>query len=82
MKWLVVIAAVLLFGHDPHAGGQPLTGGVLSLLQVSWGVRDRHSRINSRYRGRELLIPTLVLLFGAEISNSPGASRSLSVCRR
>ncbi len=77
---LVVIAAVLLFGHDaatpasPSLSGIPLVvagvvagfaiGAVASLLGVAGG---------------ELLIPTLVLLFGADVKLAGSLSLAVSL---
>jgi len=74
---LVVIAAILLFGHDtssPSLSGIPLVvagviagfviGVVASLLGVAGG---------------ELLIPTLVLLFGADIKLAGSLSLAVSL---
>jgi uncharacterized membrane protein YfcA len=68
---LVAIAGVLVFGHDASAG-QPLLVGsaqlvvgiVASLLGVAGG---------------ELLIPTLVLLFGADIKLAGSLSLAVSL---
>ncbi len=76
---LVVIAAVLLFGHDT-AGGQPLLGGtsqavagvvagfVIGVVAAILGVA-----------GGELLIPTLILLFGADVKLAGSLSLAVSL---
>lgn len=77
---LVAIAAVLLLGHEPSSGGQPLfnepvlvqagllagfaIGVVASLLGVAGG---------------ELLIPTFVLLFGVDIKLAGSLSLMVSL---
>ncbi len=77
---LVSIAAVLLFGHDPHAGGQPLTGGVLQLVAgVVAGFVIGVVASLLGVAGGELLIPTLVLLFGSDIKLAGSLSLAVSL---
>lgn len=77
---LLAIAAVLLLGHDPATAAKPLfdgtfqaiagvvagfiIGGVAALLGVAGG---------------ELLIPTLVLLFGADVKLAGSLSLAVSL---
>jgi hypothetical protein len=80
---LVGIAALLLFGHDPHAGGQALASGNLQLVAgvaaagFLIGVSPRFSALRE---GSCLFRPSSCC--SAWISNLREASRSPSVCRR
>jgi uncharacterized membrane protein YfcA len=77
---LVAIAAVLLLGHGVTSTGQPLladtaqaTAGVLAGLAI--GVVASLLGV----AGGELLIPTLVLLFGADIKLAGSLSLAVSL---
>lgn len=62
------IAALLLFGRDPHAGGQALARGNLQLVAgLAAGFINGVIASLLGVAGGELLIPTLVLLFGVDI---------------
>ncbi|MBB4227051.1 sulfite exporter TauE/SafE family protein [Rhizobium mongolense] len=64
---LVVIAAVLVLGHDATAG-QPLLQGTAQLIAgIAGGFSIGVVASLLGVAGGELLIPTLVLLFGADI---------------
>lgn len=77
---LVLIAGVLLVGHDVAAGGQAMIGGgaqvaagvaagsVIGLVASLLGVA-----------GGELLIPTLLLLFGVDIKLAGSLSLAISL---
>ena len=77
---LVGIAAVLLFGHDPVATQQPLLEGA---AQVAAGIGAGFviGVVASLLgvAGGELLIPTLVLLFGADIKLAGSLSLAVSL---
>ena len=77
---LVGIAAVLLFGHDPVATQQPLLEGA---AQVATGIGAGFviGVVASLLgvAGGELLIPTLVLLFGADIKLAGSLSLAVSL---
>lgn len=76
---LVVIAAVLLLGHDT-AAGQPLLGGTAQLVAgiVAGFVIGVVASLLG-VAGGELLIPTLVLLFGADIKLAGSLSLAVSL---
>lgn len=77
---LVSVAAVLLFGHDSHAGGQPLTSGALQLVAgVVAGFVIGVVASLLGVAGGELLIPTLALLFGADIKLAGSLSLAVSL---
>lgn len=77
---LIAIATVLVFAHDPTSSGHPLFGGpaqvvagviagfVIGVVAALLGVA-----------GGELLIPTLVLLFGADIKLAGSLSLAVSL---
>lgn len=77
---LVIIAAVLLVGHDTSAAGQPLLGG---WAQVSIGLIAGFviGAVASfmGVAGGELLIPTLVLLFSCDIKLAGSLSLAVSL---
>ena len=77
---LVGIAAVLLFGHDPVATQQPLLEGA---AQVAAGIGAGFviGVVASLLgvAGGELLIPTLVLLFGVDIKLAGSLSLAVSL---
>lgn len=77
---LVVIAAVLLFAHDPTVGGKPPFDGVLqAVLGASAGFIIGVVAALLGVAGGELLIPTLVLLFGADIKLAGSLSLTVSL---
>ena len=79
---LVGIAALLLFGHDPHAGGQALASGNLQLVAGVGRASSSGSspRFSALREGSCLFRPSSCC--SAWISNLREASRSPSVCRR
>jgi len=65
---LVAIAAVLLFGHGVADGDGPwLDGPALSAVGIAAGFLVGAAASLSGVAGGELLIPTIVLLFGADL---------------
>ena len=77
---LVLIAAALVFGHDATATGQPLFDG--AVLVVAGAVTGFLIGVVSALlgvAGGELLIPTLVLLFGADIKLAGSLSLAVSL---
>jgi uncharacterized membrane protein YfcA len=77
---LVAIAAVLLFGHDPASGGRPLVGGTLQIaIGVASGFAIGIVASLLGVAGGELLIPTLILLFGADIKLAGSLSLAVSL---
>ena len=69
---LVVIAIVLLFGHDTAtSSGPPLTGVALFMAGATAGLVIGVVASLLGVAGGELLIPTFVLLFGAETRRQP-----------
>lgn len=76
---LVAIAIVLVFGHDATAG-QPLLTGVSQLIAgVFAGFIIGIVASLLGVAGGELLIPTLVLLFGADIKLAGSLSLAVSL---
>jgi uncharacterized protein len=77
---LVMIAAVLLFGHDATATGEPPFGGVLhAVAGACAGFIIGVVAALLGVAGGELLIPTLVLLFGADIKLAGSLSLAVSL---
>jgi uncharacterized membrane protein YfcA len=76
---LIVIAAVLVFGHDATASGPPLTGMAQMVAGVIAGVVIGAVASLLGVAGGELLIPTLVLLFGADIKLAGSLSLTVSL---
>ena len=77
---LVAIAAVLLLGHDvTPAGGPPLGGVFLAAAGVVAGFVIGVVASLLGVAGGELLIPTLVLLFGADIKLAGSLSLAVSL---
>lgn len=77
---LVVIAVVLLFGHDPSAHGVPAFAGLPLLLAgvvAGFGVGVVASLLG--VAGGELLIPTLILLYGHDIKTAGSLSLAVSL---
>ncbi|MBY3313856.1 sulfite exporter TauE/SafE family protein [Rhizobium laguerreae] len=77
---LVMIALVLLVGHDPQGGGHSLLNGSAQIIAgiiagVSIGVVASLLGV----AGGELLIPTLVLLFGCDIKLAGSLSLAVSL---
>jgi uncharacterized membrane protein YfcA len=77
---LVVIAAVLMFGHDATAPSSPLLSGLplmISGVVAGFAIGVVASLLG--VAGGELLIPTLVLLFGADIKLAGSLSLAVSL---
>ncbi|WP_431281612.1 TSUP family transporter [Humitalea sp. 24SJ18S-53] len=76
---LVLIAAALLFAHDTASSGALLTGLAQALAGVvaGFGIGVVASLLG--VAGGELLIPTLVLLFGADIKLAGSLSLAVSL---
>lgn len=77
---LVAIALVLIVGHNATAGEPLLTGGAQLVAGVVAGFVIGLVASLLGVAGGELLIPTLVLLFGAD--SWPDRCRSPSACRQ
>jgi uncharacterized membrane protein YfcA len=76
---LVAIAAVLLLGHDPRGGPPPLDGIALVLAGLAAGLAIGIVASVMGVAGGELLIPTLVLLFGTDIRLAGSLSLAISL---
>lgn len=76
---LLVIAAVLLFGHNVSAAVPPLAGmaQIVAGVLAGFGIGVVASLLG--VAGGELLIPTLVLLFGADIKLAGSLSLAVSL---
>ena len=76
---LVLIAAVLLFGHDATASHALLTGIAQAVAGVVAGFGIGVVAALMGVAGGELLIPTLVLLFGVDIKLAGSLSLAVSL---
>ncbi|PZP65318.1 MAG: permease [Delftia acidovorans] len=76
---LVVIALVLIFGHDAAAGQPLLLGGAQIVAGIVAGFVIGIVASLLGVAGGELLIPTLVLLFGADIKLAGSLSLAVSL---
>ena len=76
---LVVIAVVLLLGHNAAASGALLTGADSGVAGVVAGFVIGVVAALLGVAGGELLIPTLVLLFGADIKLAGSLSLAVSL---
>lgn len=77
---LVLIALVLLFGHEARGSGQPLVEGpALLVAGVVAGLAIGVVASLLGVAGGELLIPTLVLLFGAGIKLAGSLALAVSL---
>jgi uncharacterized membrane protein YfcA len=77
---LVAIAAVLVFGHDPASTGAPDMSGVpLIAAGVVAGFIIGIVASLLGVAGGELLIPTLILLFGADVKLAGSLSLAVSL---
>lgn len=77
---LVLIAFVLLFGHDAaNPSDPPLSGMPLAVAGVAAGFAIGVVASLLGVAGGELLIPTLVLLFGADIKLAGSLSLAVSL---
>ena len=72
------IAGVLLFGHDVATSGALLTGAAQVIAGVAAGFAIGVVAALLGVAGGELLIPTLVLLFGADIKLAGSLSLAVS----
>jgi uncharacterized protein len=77
---LVLIAFILLFSHDPQSSGEPVVSGwsqvVLGVI-AGFAIGTVASLLG--VAGGELLIPTLILLFGADIKLAGSLSLVVSL---
>lgn len=76
---LVLIAAVLLLGHDATAGAALVTGWAQAVAGVVAGFGIGVVASLMGVAGGELLIPTLILLFGADIKLAGSLSLAVSL---
>ena len=76
---LVFIAAVLLLGHDATAGAPMFTGPTQIVAGIIAGFIIGVFAALMGVAGGELLIPTLVLLFGADIKLAGSLSLAVSL---
>lgn len=77
---LVVIAVVLLIGHGADGGGRPIvTGPAQMVIGVVAGFAIGVVASLMGVAGGELLIPTLILLFGADVKLAGSLSLAVSL---
>ena len=77
---LVLIAAVLLFAHEPSAEGPPILAGIAQIVVgIVAGFAIGVVSALLGVAGGELLIPTLMLLFGADIKLAGSLSLAVSL---
>lgn len=77
---LVLIAAVLLWGHEPSSQSTlALTGKFLAIVGIACGFAIGVVAALMGVAGGELLIPTIVLLFGADIKLAGSLSLVVSL---
>ena len=77
---LVAIAVALLFGHNPSGGGHALLSGWLQAVAgVAAGFVIGGIAALMGVAGGELLIPTLVLLFGLDLKLAGSLSLAISL---
>ncbi len=76
---LVVIAAALMFGHDARAAQPLLTGPAQVVAGVALGFGIGVVASLMGVAGGELLIPTLILLFGADVKLAGSLSLAVSL---
>lgn len=76
---LVLIAVVLMLGHDPALSGAMLTGATQTVIGVIAGFVIGVVAAVLGVAGGELLIPTLVLLFGADVKLAGSLSLAVSL---
>jgi len=77
---LVGIAVVLLFGHDANAAGHPVfTGTIQVVIGVIAGFAIGVVASLMGVAGGELLIPTIILLFGADVKLAGSLSLAVSL---
>lgn len=76
---LVVIAGVLMIGHDPETTGALFTGTMQAIAGVIAGFAIGIVAAILGVAGGELLIPTLILLFGVDIKLAGSLSLAVSL---
>jgi uncharacterized membrane protein YfcA len=76
---LLVIAAVLLFTHEVHSNGAMLQGPAQAVAGIVAGFVIGVVAAVMGVAGGELLIPTLILLFGADIKLAGSLSVAISL---
>lgn len=76
---LVGIALVLFFGHDVNSGAAPVTGPAQIVVGVIAGFCIGVVASLLGVAGGELLIPTLILLFGADVKLAGSLSLAVSL---
>lgn len=76
---LVLIAAALLFGHGTHAAAALLTGEAQIAAGIAAGLAIGIVASVLGVAGGELLIPTLILLFGADVKLAGSLSLAVSL---
>jgi uncharacterized membrane protein YfcA len=77
---LVLIAGVLLFGHGVHGTAQPLFTGTAQIVAgIVAGFAIGVVAALMGVAGGELLIPTLILLFGADVKLAGSLSLAVSL---
>jgi uncharacterized membrane protein YfcA len=76
---LVTIAGILLFAHDTVVGSPPFSGGVQIVAGIIAGFVIGTVASLLGVAGGEFLIPTLVLLFGADIKLAGSLSLAVSL---
>lgn len=76
---LLMIAGVLLFAHDTVAGSPPFTGWAQLVAGIVAGFGTGVIASLLGVAGGEFLIPTLVLLFGADIKLAGSLSLAVSL---
>lgn len=76
---LVLIAAILLFAHDTHASAPPFAGWQLIVAGVAAGFVIGVIASLLGVAGGEFLIPTLILLFGADVKLAGSLSLAVSL---
>lgn len=77
---LVLIAGVLLFGHGVHGTAQPLVTGTAQIVAgIVAGFAIGVVAALMGVAGGELLIPTLILLFGADVKLAGSLSLAVSL---
>lgn len=77
---LAAMAAVLLFGHEPASDGTPLLSGLaLAVVGVVAGFGVGVVASLMGVAGGELLIPTVVLLFGTDLKLAGSLSLAVSL---
>ena len=80
MLLLVAMACLLVFGHDPTAPLEPMANGLtLVVLGLAAGLAIGFIAALLGVAGGEVLIPTLVFLFGTDIKVAGSLSLAISM---